>query len=106
MAADEVEIERGVTGIRILFTLLFLLIARLLQALLLLLIVFELIYTLITRRPPGERVRQFGNRVITYYYRVGRYLTYNEAAPPFPFTDFPPEVEQPEPYAALEPDED
>jgi hypothetical protein len=91
----EGEIDRVDTGIRILLTLVFFLIARVGEAVLVAVIVFELLFTLVTKQPPSLRVRQFANRVIAYLYRTARYLTYNEPRAPFPFQDFPPEVEPP-----------
>ena len=58
-----------------------------------LIVIFELLFTLITRRPPGMRVRELANRITTYYYRLLRYLTYNESRAPFPFSDFPEPLE-------------
>lgn len=86
---EDGEIERGETGVRILLTLLFTLIAAALEAVLTLLIVFELGWALVTKQPPTERVRDLANRLVAYYYRIGRYMTYNDACPPFPFTEFP-----------------
>ena len=99
MESKELEIERSDTAIRILLTLLFYLIARAVGFVLGVVIVFELIYALITKDAPPERVRQFANRAVSYFYRVGRYLTYNELERPFPFSDFPREIEPP---AAIE----
>lgn len=90
---QDVEITRGETGVRILLTLLFFLIAEVIQAVIAVCILFELIYALVTTSPPAPRVRAFANRVVSYYYRIGRYLTYAEPCPPFPFREFPPEVE-------------
>ena len=92
--ADGFEIERKDSGIRILLTLLFALIAGIVEAILALAVVFELLWALITKQPPGLRVRELANRTIGYYYRLWRYMTYNESQLPFPFSDFP---------AALEP---
>lgn len=50
-------------------------------------------FALVTTRPPSERVRRFANRVLSYLYHIVRYLTYNEPELPFPFSDFPPELE-------------
>jgi hypothetical protein len=97
MESEESGIERSDTAVRILLTLLFYLIARAVGFVLGVVIVFELIYMLITKEAPPERVRQFANRAVSYFYRVGRYLTYNELDRPFPFSDFPPEVEPPAP---------
>jgi hypothetical protein len=96
MVPEEAEIERSETGLRILLTLVFLLIARVVETVVVAVVVFELAYALVTRTPPSERVRRFANRAVAYFYRLGRYLTYNEAQPPFPFADFPREIEPPE----------
>jgi hypothetical protein len=93
--AGDGEIDRKDTGIRILLTFLFVLIVGLIESVLGLIIVFALLWALITQQPPGVRVRAFANRIITYYYRIGRYLTYNESRVPFPFSDFPEAIEEP-----------
>jgi hypothetical protein len=89
------EIERKETGIRILLTILFALIAGVVESLLGLIVVFALLWALITKQPPSIRVRAFANRIVTYYYRIGLYLTYNESLVPFPFADFPEAFEEP-----------
>jgi hypothetical protein len=89
------QIERSATGIRILLTILFAMIGRVVELLLTVLVLFELAFTLITQQPPSRKIRDFANQVCAYLYRVARYLTYNEAEPPFPFTDFPEAVEPP-----------
>lgn len=88
-------IERTDTGIRILLTVLFVIVARVIEMVLLVVILFELAYTLATRRYPAASVRHFANRTIAYFYRIARYLTYNEDEAPFPFRELPPEVEPP-----------
>ncbi|MGH0031610.1 MAG: DUF4389 domain-containing protein [Myxococcota bacterium] len=97
------EIERGETGVRILLTLLFTVVAAALEAVISVIVVFELAWALVTRRRPDPRVRDLANRVVAYYYRIGRYLTYNDDAPPFPFADFPEAVEPPGGAALREP---
>ena len=98
MPTDNIPIDRKETAIHILLTLLFVVIVeRIIDAVLAVVILFELVYALITRRPPGERVRRFANRTLSYLYRIMRFLTYNEPEPPFPFADFPSEVEPPAP---------
>jgi hypothetical protein len=98
MPTDNTQITRKETVIRILLTLLFVVIvARVIEVMLAVVILFEVVYALMTRRPPGERVKRFANRTLSYLYRITRFLTYNEAAPPFPFADFPSEVEPPAP---------
>jgi len=91
----EGRIDRGATGIRIVLTLLFYLVARVVELLIGVLVVFELGFALVTQQPPRRTIRDFANQVCTYLYRVTRYLTYNEAEPPFPFTDFPEPIEAP-----------
>jgi hypothetical protein len=93
MADEERQIERGETGVRILLTLLYIVIARVVETVLLVLILFGLVYALILKEPPGERVRAFGNRTLCYFSRMLRFLTYNEHQAPFPFSDFPRELE-------------
>ncbi len=87
------EIPRVDTGIRILLTILFAVVANVLRAVTVAIVFFDLLWALITRRAPSVRVRDFANRVIAYYYRLNRYLTYNEATVPFPFSPFPPALE-------------
>jgi Domain of unknown function (DUF4389) len=98
MPSEHPQIDRKETVIRLLLTLLFVVIVeRVIEAMLAVVILFELVYALVTRRPPGERVRRFANRTLSYLYRIMRFLTYNEPKPPFPFADFPSEVEPPAP---------
>ncbi len=86
-------VPRGETGLRIGLTVLFVVVASVVETLLAVIVLFELISTLATERPPSPRIRDLANRIISYYYRVGRYLTYNESRVPFPFSDFPDPVE-------------
>ena len=84
------EIERRDTGIRILYTILFILAIRVAEIVLGLVVLFELAFALGTRSAPPGRVREFADRLIRYAYQVGQYLTYNREGAPFPFDDFPP----------------
>jgi hypothetical protein len=95
MQVEEIQIERKETGIRILLSVLFWVIMEIVKTVLWLIVFFELALALINKRPPSERVRGFANRALSYHYRILRYLTYNESDWPFPFSDFPPEVEPP-----------
>jgi hypothetical protein len=90
----EREIDRKDTGIRILLTILFALIVGVVESVLGLIILFALLWALITKRAPGVGVRALANQIITYYYRIGRYLTYNDSLVPFPFSDFPDALEE------------
>ena len=93
MDYEELEIERSDTLIRILYTILFAVIVQVLETVVGVVVVFQLLFALITKKEPGPRVTEFGNRVSTYFYRILRYLTHNDPRPPFPFDDFPEAVE-------------
>jgi hypothetical protein len=87
-------VERGETGLRILYTLVLYIGFRVAAAVLGVVVVFELLYSLVTRRVAPSEVRAFANRTLTYLYQVTRYASYNQAAAPFPFTGFPPALEE------------
>ena len=87
------EIPRVDTGIRMLLTILFVVVASVLRTVVLVIVIAELVWALITQRAPSLRMREFANQAIAYYYRLYRYLTYNEATVPFPFSPFPPTLE-------------
>jgi hypothetical protein len=92
---DEGElIDRKETAVRALFTLLLWLALRLALMVIGAVVVLELLVTFVTRQPPGVTLRRFANQALSYAYRVLRYATYNEEAPPFPFREFPAEVER------------
>jgi hypothetical protein len=83
------EIARFDTGLRVLLTVLFGVIWGIVEAILGLIVVFGLGWMLVTRRAPPPRVREISNQLVTYSYRIWRYLTQNEAEIPFPFSEFP-----------------
>ena len=87
-------VERGETGIRILYTLVLYIGYRVAAAVLGAVVLFELVYALVTRRAAPSEVRAFANRTLTYLYEVTRYASYNQAAAPFPFSSFPPALER------------
>jgi hypothetical protein len=91
--SDGERISRGRTAARIGLSLIFVLLARVAEGVLGAVIVFELLYALVTERPPSVEVRRFANRVLSYLVEVARYLTCASDAPPFPFADFPPELD-------------
>lgn len=93
MQDNNTQIERKETGIRILLTVLFVVIWHVAETVLGVTVLFQLAYALITKRSPGERVKRFANHALSYLYHILRYLTYHEVEPPFPFADFPPELE-------------
>ena len=89
MDTDNMEISRSKTGVRILYTILFLIILGLLRALTALVVLFEVLFALVTKQAPSERVTRFAHQVVWYSYVIGRYITYNQEELPFPFADFP-----------------
>jgi hypothetical protein len=96
MSSGEREIERVDTSIRVVLCVLYALALKvILDVALAFLAGFGLLYTLITRRLPSRIVRDFSNKLVAYYYRILRYLTYNDSAPPFPFSDLPEALEPP-----------
>jgi predicted membrane protein len=86
---DAIDIERTTTGKRILFTILFAIIFELLKAVLACVVLFELVYSLITTRPPNARVSRLAHRMLRYGFEIGQYVNYNRDQLPFPFEDFP-----------------
>ena len=103
MHSNGAEIERKDTAIRLVYTLFFVVIVRVVEAVLGVVVAFSLVFTLITKRPPSESVKRFANRTLSYLYHILRYATYNETIPPFPFAEFPQEVEPVTPAASAHP---
>jgi hypothetical protein len=85
-------VSRTQIAIRLLYSVLFLFILGILLFLVKLATVFQYILLLITLSP-SEPVRRVSNQLAAYAYRVMRYLTLNDNERPFPFTDFPQELE-------------
>jgi hypothetical protein len=87
--------SRDRIAIRLLYTLLFPPIYGICNFLVLLSTLFQFALLLITLRY-SKPVRSFANRVISYEYRIWRYVSLNSSQLPFPFAEFPPELEPPE----------
>jgi hypothetical protein len=94
-AEAEVTPSRAQVAIRLLYTLLYLAIFEVVKTIILLITLFEYFFLLVTLRH-NEPARGLANKVATYGYRVMRYLTLNENQRPFPFSDFPAEIELPD----------
>ena len=94
---DELQVTttRKQVAIRLLYTLLYVAIFEEVKTIILLITLFEYFFLLITLRH-NDPARTFANRVAAYGYRVMRYLTLNENQRPFPFADFPAEIELPD----------
>jgi hypothetical protein len=91
----QTAVTRGQIAMRLLYTLLFVAVFCILKIIVYLTTLFQFVYLLITLQH-SEPVRAFANKVVTYAYRVWRYITLNENRRPFPFTDFPEAMELPE----------
>jgi hypothetical protein len=78
--------------IRLLYSVLFLAILGVVNFLIQLATVFQYIMLLITLSP-SEPVRRVTNQLAVYGYQVMRYLALNGNVRPFPFTEYPQEME-------------
>ena len=72
MELEGIEIERKDTGVRVVLSLLYWIILEVVKMVVAVLVIFELLYTLITKKPPSEGVRTFANRALSYQYRMLR----------------------------------
>jgi hypothetical protein len=88
-------LSRQQIAIRLLYTILFLPIYGICNALVVVTTVFQFALLFITLKH-SEPVRTFANRVISYAYRVWRYFSLNSSRRPFPFAEFPEDIEPPE----------
>jgi hypothetical protein len=88
-------ISRKQVAIRLLYTILYVAIFEVVKTIILLITLFEYLFLLITLKH-NEPGRSFANRVATYGYRLMRYITLNENQRPFPFSEFPVEIELPD----------
>ncbi len=91
----EDKIPRGKIGMRLILTILCLIILHVVQFVIQVLSLVQYIILFITR-VHSEPLRRFSNQAATYAYRLMRYVTLNENTRPFPFTEFPKEMESPE----------
>ena len=92
---EEAKTPRRQICIRFLYTLLYLVVLEVLKVVVQISVILQFIYLLITQKY-SEPLRNFSNKLAAYAYRVVRYVTLNENFRPFPFNDFPPEMEKPE----------
>jgi predicted membrane protein len=89
------ETSRIQIAVRLLFTILFLIVFEIIKTIVQVTVIFQYIYLFITKKH-NEPVREFSNKVSTYAYKVLRYMTLNENIKPFPFTEFPKDVDSSE----------
>lgn len=81
-------------GIRLLYTLLLMVVFEALKFVVQLTVIFQFMYLLVTEKY-SEPLKGFSNKVATYAYKIIRYATLNDNERPFPFAEFPPEMEKP-----------
>jgi hypothetical protein len=81
--------------VRLLYTIFFFIVFEILKIIIQVSVLFQYVYLLISKTYSSP-VRNFTNRVSIYAYRVLRYVTLNENEKPYPFHDFPEELELPE----------
>ena len=93
-AQTPAPVSRKNIAIRLLYTLLFSIAFGILHMLINLSIVFQYILLFITGSA-SEPVRRFTNQLAAYTYKVVRYVTLNDNDRPFPFSNFPQDLEPP-----------
>jgi len=81
--------------VRLLYTVFFFIIFEILKIIIQVSVLFQYVYLLISKTY-SEPVRNFTNKVSIYAYKVLRYVALNENEKPYPFNDFPQEIEKPE----------
>jgi hypothetical protein len=81
--------------IRLLYTIFFFIVFEILKLIIQVFVLFQYIHLLISKTY-NTPVRNFTNKVSMYAYKVLRYVTLNENEKPYPFHDFPREMESPE----------
>jgi hypothetical protein len=89
---ERYSISRKAIAIRLIYTLMFLVIFELLKLITVFSTLFQFIYLLIAGNY-SEPLRRFCNRLSAYAYRIVRYVTLNDNTRPFPFCEFPNEMD-------------
>jgi hypothetical protein len=100
-AIENTLLSRKKIGIRFLYTIFFLIVFEILKFIIQIAVLFQYVYLFITRAH-NEPVRGFCSKVSIFAYRVIRYMTLNDNTCPYPFSDFPEEVETSEPEVHFE----
>jgi hypothetical protein len=89
---DSKTFSRKKIVVRLLYTLFFLIIFEILKIIIQVSVLFQYVYLLISKTY-NNPVRNFTNKVSVYAYKVLRYVALNENEKPYPFHDFPQEME-------------
>ena len=91
----EAPVSRKQIAVRFLYTLFFLAVLEILKVIIQLIVIFQYVFLFVFKNH-NEPVREFSNKVLAYAYKVMRYVSLNDNLRPFPFRDFPDEIEPPE----------
>jgi hypothetical protein len=94
-------LSRKKIAIRLLYTIFFVIVLEIIKMVIQLCVLFQYVYLFITTHY-NQPVRDFSNKVAVYAYRLMRYVTLIENLRPFPFGEFPPEMDPPEPEVSFE----
>lgn len=94
-------VSRKKIAIRLLYTIFFVIVLEIIKMIIQLCVLFQYVYLFITT-DYNQPVRNFSNKVTVYAYRLMRYVTLNENLRPFPFREFPPEIDLPETKVSFE----
>jgi len=86
--------SRKKIAVRLLYTILFLIVFEIVKIIIQVSVIFQYVYLLISKNY-NDPIRNFSNKVSVYAYRLLRYVTLNENEKPFPFNNFPKEMEMP-----------
>jgi hypothetical protein len=90
----ELKITRKQIGLRLLYTLLFMVAFEILKLVIQVTVLFQYIYLLVAREYSAP-LRSFSNKAAVYAYKLIRFLTLNDNSKPFPFAEFPVELDPP-----------
>ncbi len=85
---------RARIGLHLFYVVIFLIVFEILKWVIYGAVIFQSLYLLVTRAP-NEPMRRFSNRLAGYAYKIVRYISLNDEVRPFPFTDFPADMEPP-----------
>lgn len=87
--------SRQKIAIRFLFTIFFVILLEILKIIVQLTVLFQYVHLFITT-DYNDPVRRFSNKLVAYAYKIMRYVTLTENTRPFPFADFPAELDEPD----------
>lgn len=87
--------SRKDVAVRFLFTLLFFIVFEIIKIIIEVVVLFQFVF-LLFKLKPNQSIKNFSNKVAVYGYKILRYISFNEKPLPYPFTDFPSEIDPPD----------